>query len=478
MTSLTFLQINDVHAYLELHEEVFIEHGQETYRQAGGYARIASLIKEIKKEVNHDVLLFDNGDTFHGTYPVVTSKGEAIVPILNELPFLAMTGHWDFAYGPKQLKHLVSQLDYPFLANNCFKKETNELLFPAHLMIEKSGVKIGVIGIASPIIDKLMPKHFSEGIYFTNGDEHLSEQISELKNQNADLIVVLSHLGFPQETKLAEEVEGIDIILSGHTHNRFTEPAIVNDTLIIQSGCHGSHLGKLTIEVSNGKVKSHQHELIEIAESIIPDKKVDTLIQNTLKEYRPKLNRVIGETLKPLNRNAQLETTMDKLLLSAISEAAETPIAFSNGWRYGAPITPGPVTVNDLYNIIPTNPPVSKVTLTGEEILNMLEENIENTFAKNPYDQKGGYLKRMHGIDLYIKLENAKGLRIKHLYINKEPIIRDKLYDVAFVTVQGVPAKYGTDRRNLDMSAIDALINWIEKRGTFTIDEPNYVKLI
>src|SRR5699024_3404152 len=257
MTSLTFLQINDVHAYLELHEEVFIEHGQETYRQAGGYARIASLIKEIKKEVNHDVLLFDNGDTFHGTYPVVTSKGEAIVPILNELPFLAMTGHWDFAYGPKQLKHLVSQLDYPFLANNCFKKETNELLFPAHLMIEKSGVKIGVIGIASPIIDKLMPKHFSEGIYFTNGDEHLSEQISELKNQNADLIVVLSHLGFPQETKLAEEVEGIDIILSGHTHNRFTEPAIVNDTLIIQSGCHGSHLGKLTIEVSNGKVKSH-----------------------------------------------------------------------------------------------------------------------------------------------------------------------------------------------------------------------------
>src|SRR5699024_3659790 len=423
-------------------------------------------------------LLFDNGDTFHGTYPVVTSKGEAIVPILNELPFLAMTGHWDFAYGPKQLKHLVSQLDYPFLANNCFKKETNELLFPAHLMIEKSGVKIRVIGIASPIIDKLMPKHYSEGIYFTNGDEHLSEQISELKNQNADLIVVLSHLGFPQETKLAEEVEGIDIILSGHTHNRFTEPAIVNDTLIIQSGCHGSHLGKLTIEVSNGKVKSHQHELIEIAESIIPDKKVDTLIQNTLKEYRPKLNRVIGETLKPLNRNAQLETTMDKLLLSAISEAAETPIAFSNGWRYGAPITPGPVTVNDLYNIIPTNPPVSKVTLTGEEILNMLEENIENTFAKNPYDQKGGYLKRMHGIDLYIKLENAKGLRIKHLYINKEPIIRDKLYDVAFVTVQGVPAKYGTDRRNLDVSAIDALINWIEKRGTFTIDEPNYVKLI
>lgn len=478
MTSLTFLQINDVHAYLELHEEVFIEHGEETYRQAGGYARIATLIKEIKQEVNHDVLLFDNGDSFHGTYPVVASKGEAIVPILNELPFLAMTGHWDFAYGPKQLEHLVSQLNYPFLANNCFKKETNELLFPAHLMIEKPGVKIGVIGIASPIIDKLMPKHFSEGIYFTNGDEQLPEQISELKNQNADLIVVLSHLGFPQETKLAKKTEGIDIILSGHTHNRFTEPAIVNDTLIIQSGCHGSHLGKLTIEVSNGKLKSHQHELIEIAESIIPDKKIDTLIQNTLKEYRPKLNRIIGETLKPLNRNAQLETTMDKLLLSTISEAAETPIAFSNGWRYGAPITPGPVTVNDLYNIIPTNPPVSKVTLTGEEILDMLEENIENTFAKNPYDQKGGYLKRMHGIDLYIKLENAKNLRIKHLYINKEPIMRDKHYDVAFVTVQGVPAKYGTDRRNLDISAIDALINWIKKRGTFTIDEPNHVKLI
>lgn len=478
MTTLTFLQINDVHAYLELHNEVFIESGKETYRNAGGYARIATLINEVKQDKNHDVLLFDNGDTFHGTYPVVKSKGEVLVPILNELPFSAMTGHWDFAYGPKQLEHLVDQLNYPFIANNCFKNDTNELLFPAHLMIEKSGINIGVIGIASPTIDKLMPKHFSEGVYFTNGDENLSEQINELKNQGADIIVILSHLGFPQETKLAEEIDGIDIILSGHTHNRLTEPAIINDTLIIQSGSHGSHLGKLTVQFSGGKITDYQHDLIEVAETIIPDSKVNTLIQNSLQAYKPELNKVIGETLKPLNRNAQLETTMDKLLLSAIAEAADTTIAFSNGWRYGAPISPGPVTLNDLYNIIPPNPPISKVKLTGKDILNMLEENIENTFAKDPYDQKGGYLKRMYGIDLYIKLENKKGLRIQHLYINNEPIIKDKLYDVAFVTVQGVPAKYGTKRVNLDINAIDALVNWIEKRGTFTIDDPNHVKLI
>ncbi len=478
MTTLTFLQINDVHAYLELHNEVFIESGKETYRNAGGYARIATLINEVKQDKNHDVLLFDNGDTFHGTYPVVKSKGEVLVPILNELPFSAMTGHWDFAYGPKQLEHLVDQLNYPFIANNCFKNDTNELLFPAHLMIEKSGINIGVIGIASPTIDKLMPKHFSEGVYFTNGDENLSEQINELKNQGADIIVILSHLGFPQETKLAEEIDGIDIILSGHTHNRLTEPAIINDTLIIQSGSHGSHLGKLTVHFSGGKITDYQHDLIEVAETIIPDSKVNTLIQNSLQAYKPELNKVIGETLKPLNRNAQLETTMDKLLLSAIAEAADTTIAFSNGWRYGAPISPGPVTLNDLYNIIPPNPPISKVKLTGKDILNMLEENIENTFAKDPYDQKGGYLKRMYGIDLYIKLENKKGLRIQHLYINNEPIIKDKLYDVAFVTVQGVPAKYGTKRVNLDINAIDALVNWIEKRGTFTIDDPNHVKLI
>ena len=93
---------------------------------------------------------------------------------------------------------------------------------------------------------------------------------------------------------------------------------------------------------------------------------------------------------------------MDDLLLEAVAEAAGTPIAFSNGWRYGAPIAPGPIMMNDLWNMVPVDPPVSVVDVTGWEIREMLEENLERTFASDPYEQMGGYIKRMRGVRLVL----------------------------------------------------------------------------
>ena len=111
MTTMTFLQLNDVHGYLHEHPEWFLQNGKETFRQVGGYARLKTMIDRIRAEEEH-VVLFDNGDTFHGTYPVVKTKGESLIPILNELGFDAMTGHWDFAYGPEHLQQLVQQLNF------------------------------------------------------------------------------------------------------------------------------------------------------------------------------------------------------------------------------------------------------------------------------------------------------------------------------------------------------------------------------
>lgn len=412
------------------------------------------MIDRIRAEEEH-VLLFDNGDTFHGTYPVVKTKGESLIPILNELGFDAMTGHWDFAYGPEHLQQLVQQLNYPFLANNCFQKETDELLFPPSLLLPIGDTMIGIIGIASPIIDKTMPASFSEGVYFTNGDEHLQEDIDDLKERGAELIVILSHLGFPQETKLAESFDDIDMIVSGHTHNRLTEPATVNDTLLIQSGCHGSFLGKLTVTVERGKLVHYTHELL-VAKANIPEHaETKVLVDKAMAPLEQSLQQVIGTTERPLHRNAQLETTMDTLLLEV-----------------------GPITLEQLYEIIPTNPPVSTATLNGQDIWEMLEENIHATFASDPLEQKGGYLKRMLGITLYFKVENAYPFRIQQLFVNGERIERDKQYNVAFVTVQGVPEKYGTNRQNLTIHAIDALREYIASHGTIRIEPPQQIHLI
>lgn len=463
---ITILHINDSHGYMEEHWDHFWDGGYGKYIRVGGYARIKSYIDEVRREKNGNVLLFDGGDTFHGTYPVVKSKGKILAPLLNDFNIDAMTAHWEFAYGPEGFNDILKLLNYPMLAINCYNKETDELAYDPYMVKEVNGVKIGVIGIASNIIDKTMPEHFSKGLYFTLGNKELPNYIDKIKNEEKmDIVIVLSHLGYPQEIKLAKEVDGIDILLSGHTHNRSYEPIRINNTILFQSGCHGSFIGQLDLRIKKGKILDYKHELIVLHESIEKDKKMEKKIKKLLESDRKYLNQVIGRTNTDLNRSTVLESTMDNFLLKSLIDVTGAELAFSNGWRYGAPIVKGDITVNDLWNIIPVNPPVSRVKLTGQEVWDMMEENLERTFATDPYNQMGGYVKRSMGLNLYFKIENPYGQRIQRLFIQGNPIDKDRIYDVVYVTSQGVPEKYGHDRENLDIHAIDALKKYLKRHG-------------
>ena len=474
--SLTIVQMNDTHAYFDLHQEMFWQGDRAVYRAAGGYTRIAAIVKQIRAESKRHILFCDGGDTIHGTFPAIDTQGQALIPILNSLGLDAMTAHWEFAYGPKVFHQRVAELNYPMLANNVYDKETNKPVFQAYVVKEIGGLRIGLVGIASNIIDKTMPPSYSEGIYFTLGKDELLPIIDMLRTkEKVDLIVLLSHLGFPQEMKLLSEVQGIDVCLSSHTHNRLYKPVLNGRTIVIQSGCHGSFLGRLDVEVEGGQIINYRHHLIEVEVSTQPDPAVDELIRQALAPYKNELSEVVGETATALNRGTTLETTMDNFLLQTLLESTGAQLAFSNGWRYGAPIVPGQITLNDLYNIIPMNPPVSTVELTGEEILAMLEENLERTFSCDPYQQMGGYVKRCLGLNVYFKIENPKGHRIQKLFAGDKEIQPNKYYPAAFVTPQGVPQKYGRNRENQSERIIDAMQKYLaahrpvksELRGTF-----------
>jgi 2',3'-cyclic-nucleotide 2'-phosphodiesterase (5'-nucleotidase family) len=162
---------------------------------------------------------------------------------------------------------------------------------------------------------------------------------------------------------------------------------------------------------------------------------------------------------------------MDNLLLQSLLDASGAQMAFSNGWRYGAPIEPGPITVGDLWNIIPVNPPVSTCTLTGAELREMLEQNLERTFAHDPWDQMGGYVKRCLGLNCYFKPENPRGTRIEELFVEGRHVRDEDEFDVAFVTEQGVPAQFGSQREETDTSAIDALREYISRQRTVEAPE-------
>ncbi len=467
--------MNDSHAYFDLHQEMFREGDHTVYRKAGGYARIAALVKQIRSD-SPDCLFCDSGDTFQGTFPAQETQGEALIPILNSMGIDAMTAHWEFAYSPEVFQQRVAELNYPMLAINIFDKVTNKSVFPSFAVKEVGGLRIGLVGIASNIIDKTMPPSFSEGIYFTLGKDELPPIINILQTrEKVDLIILISHLGFPQDLKLLSEIQGIDICLSGHTHNRLSEPVLIGKTIVIQSGCHGSFIGRLDLEIEGRQIIDYQHQLIEVEASIKPDPELDILVKEALYPYNDELSEVVGETATALNRGTTLESTMDNFLLQVLLETTGAQLAFSNGWRFGAPVIPGKITMNDLYNMIPMNPPVSTVELTGGELRAMLEENLERTFSCDPYQQMGGYVKRCLGLNVYFKIENPSGQRIQKIFIDKEEVKPGQYYTAAFVTMQGVPEKYGRNRENRSEHIIDAMRKYLsrhhplsaELRGTF-----------
>ncbi len=467
MTELTFLQINDLHGYVAPHPEMVRDNdGQWQFTELGGLARIAGLFDAVRAEQPDGVIALDNGDTFHGTHVAVKSKGKALIPMMNALKLDAMTVHWEFAYGPEGVHEIGRELDYPILGTNVFRKADDSLFLKPITMIERSGVRIAIIGLACPIVDKTMPTSFSTGVYFTVGNEDLSAWIDHARyKERADLVVVLSHLGFPQDVKLAREVGGIDILVSGHTHNRMKETIVVNGAIVFQSGCHGSFIGRLDVTVEDGRISDHRHRLVPIDEHVPENRAVRSMVDEALAGEVDVMRLVVGTVTEPLHRYAMISAPMDDLLLEAITEAAGTNIGFSNGWRYGAPIPAGPVTLNDLWNIIPTNPPISVVDLTGDEIRQMLEDNLESTFAANAYEQMGGFVKRMRGLLMYFKAENPAGHRIDRLFVEGEPVERERTYTVAFVTEQGVPKKFGSNRREMKVTAIEAMSDLFKRRG-------------
>ncbi len=462
---ITVMQMNDLHGYLEPHPELFWQGDHPVFRESGGLARIATLLKDARYQNPGGVVALDNGDTIHGTYPVVESRGRALRPILDELGFDAWTAHWDFAYDAPYLKQYADSLGYPLLAVNCYNENGGRLTFEPYRILERHGVRVAVIGVAATIVDKVMPESFHTGVRLSLGEEELRRWVGHVRREEkAELVIVLSHLGYPQELKMLSRVDGVDVFLSGHTHNRVRRAGVVNGAVIIQSGCHGSFIGRIDLDVGpGGGVKGFTHRLIHVDDGVEEDGEVHDLVESAVEPHRGMLDEVVGETVTDLHRNLVMECPMDNLLLQAIQGYTGADLAFSNGWRYGAPVPRGEVTVGDLWNIVPVNPPVSVCDITGREVWDMMELNLERTFARDPYDQMGGYVKRCMGLNLYFKVENPEGRRIERLFIDGKPCRLDDTYRACYVTRQGVRPGFGSGKEDLDVRAVDVLRWYLEE---------------
>lgn len=473
------LQINDTHANLFEHGDVRYTGKGFRVETLGGYPRIMTQVNKLRGKFGKDLLVLDNGDTLHGTYEAVQTRGEVMIPYLKALGIDAMTFHWDSAYTPKHLKGLEPRLGYPILASNVYREGTRDFMFKPSVILEKAGLKLGIVGVASNIIQKKMPPKFWEGTNFTDGIKEAGEQVTLLREKGADLVILLSHLGYPQDLELLKQINGIDLCLSGHTHNRVRVPQKVNGAYIIQSGALASSVGFLKLTVEDRSISGIEHQYIVLDQTVPQDQTMLSMLNNdeTLNKFREQLGQPVGRTKIDLHRASSFYGTMDYLLLDAMRKATGLPIAFSNGWRYGGAVGKGTITRRDLYAIVPMNPPLRSADLTGDEIWQMLEDNLEDTFSCAPFEQMGGYIKRTSGLCVYFKVENPYGRRVQRIFVGDEELDIKKTYTVVYVTSQGVPKDIGRNHADFGMDAIEAMERLLKEGAYDRKDLDTYIAI-
>lgn len=469
---LVLIQQNDTHGCLDAHPEFFFGDPRPFYIYCGGFSRIFRYVTRLKQQHPH-VLFVDGGDLFHGTGPLVLSKGEAILPLLRQMPLDAwVPGNWDFAYGPQQLFSLISQVPAPALAMNAKPISGKVNPFHLHMIREIGGIRVGLTGWTYPFVDQTMPPSFSEGLSFSLNIDDMRKVVHQLREkERADLIVVISHMGLPLDIKAASCMEGIDIILSGHSHDRIDKPIRQNNTWIVQSGASTSFLGRIDISFENGKITHIRHQLIPLyADEYEEDPEFSRLIREIKQPYETLLREEIGKLKTPLHRMFLNETPMDRLITDAYLYAIDADIALSHGWRYGAPILPGVITVEDLYQIIPTNPELFTLELEGRFILEAFETNLEQVFSPDPFQQKGGYVLRTSGVIMAYKPYNPKGRRIEHFLVQNKPLKQDAIYRIVSAGEQ-ILGQYQSVKKHLGIHAHDAIRHFFQAHQTIEIHD-------
>ena len=411
------------------------------FGKMGGISHMKPIIEHVRKERGKDnVLLLDSGDTWQGTAVALKTKGEAIVDAQNYLGVDVMVGHWEFTYGKKRVFELIKKFNGEFISQNVvnnddFSDDYEELIFPPYTIKKVAGAKIGIIGQSFPFTSKTNPKKFTKGWSFGLREDSLQSYVNELRNEKkVDCIVLLSHDGFSVDQELAKKVNGIDFILSGHTHDPMAKPIVINNTVIVISGSHGKYVGRLDIEIEKGKVKGHEFKLIPVASKLIPaDKEGDALIDKWYKPYDKELNEVLGVTKNILYKRDTFYSTFDALIGKAIQKEMRSELVFTPGYRWGTTVLPkGKITKENVYEMTAiTYPEVYTFELKGEIIIKLMEEIADNVFNSDPLYQQGGDMNRLYGASYSIKVDEKVGKRIVDFKISGKKIDVNKSYIVS-----------------------------------------------
>ena len=484
--SIRIITTNDIHTYLKPLYYRYLDEikpwGQQSREgdyvqksaiegKVGGMAHVATVIKRLKAETPGKNLVLDAGDTWHGAGISVFDRGVGMVKAMNAIGYDAMApGNWEFMYSKDHLLDLIDMAKFPLIAFNLTDTEWDEPVLDPYVIRKVGKLKVALVGMAYPWTALTSAVAGSARDFKFGIKENLAiELMQEIREtEDPDLIVFVSHSGFGFDQKLAKRIDGIDLYLSGHTHDEIYDPVVWNGAIIFQGGAHGKWVVSLDANVENKKVVDYEYRLVKVMQNRVPpDSEVEKIIEEAYSPYQKILEKEIGFTEVMLHRRDYWQSTMGNLVTDALREKAGTDVSFFPSWRYGATILPGKIIAEDVYNVVPTDGKIVTYRMKGKILKNLLENILEGVTGTDPYARVGGDMIRFSGMTLDCRLRAKSGNKIQSMLIGGERLDENKEYSVASVHTrfQNNPMFGATDIQETDKVFVEELIDYIKSNS-------------
>lgn len=438
---ITILQTADIHGQVNVHDEFFWENNEMIFKRRGGMASIKTLFDDVKSENQDATIVLDGGDLIQGSAVAALSEGQIFPDIVNKMGYdFLIPGNWEVVYGKSKMLSALKKYEPQVIAANMYDEAGENLLFPPYFIKEVGDTKLGFIAYNDPEIPVRQNPSFSKGIGFKSIESNLSALISELKTeQNVDILFLVTHIGIAKQVHLADQdiLKDIDYVLGNDTHERIRKPLQRKFAKVTEPGAFGSFVGRLDLEVKDGKIVNETYDLMEVDPEKYPaDPEVQKSIDSALQPYKSKTDQILGYTNTPLYRYFVVENPMDNMITDAARWKMNTDISLSNGFRFSPPLVPkdgkpAAITYSYIWNMLPVNEKVKTGEATGEQIKNWLEQELHNVFADVGTERFGGWLVRFSGMELEFNAKAKKGNRVVNLTVNGEPMDMNKYYSIS-----------------------------------------------